>query len=66
MLRLGITTTDLLSVEPPDWKLRVRPNFDLTIAGVPYRIGTNPIVESKNESLPERKLAIFFQYDKST
>ena len=56
---------DLLGVEPFDWKLRMRPNFDFAIPAVRYRIGTDPIVESKNESPPEGELTIVFQYRES-
>jgi hypothetical protein len=66
MLWLGPTVADPLGVEPFDWELRVRPNFDLAIPAVPYRIGANPIVKSKNKSPPEGELAIVFQYGKST
>jgi hypothetical protein len=66
MLWLGPTVADPPGVESFDWDLRVRPDFDLAITAVPYRIGTNPIVKSKNKSPPEGVLAIVFQYGEST
>jgi hypothetical protein len=44
----------------------MRPNFDLAVAAVLYRIGTDPIVDSKKEGLSEGKLAILSQHSKSS
>jgi hypothetical protein len=44
----------------------MRPNFDLAAAAVLYRIVTDPIVKSKNESPPKGELAILFQDGEST
>ena len=43
----------------------MRSNFDLTVPAALYRINTDPIVDPKNEGLPEGELAIVSQYGKS-